>query len=248
MRITSNDGIHTTDLFKEVVIDLGSNNTFHYYVMDYGKLEELAPGSMQGTEDGYLQRGIDQARIDKAKELNARLEELKSCFQPTDLTVPKVQTAADIDTSKLSNLTLQDLDGNQVKLGDIFAKNKVTMVDMWNTTCTVCVEDMPTLEKYSKDYANQGFGIVGVCCDVVDNNGEIDDDLLYNAQDIRKRTGITYPTVLADGTYRQLVEVTSTPTILYVDSEGNIIDGPSRGTYPEDIMRGISEGNIATVQ
>lgn len=103
-------------------------------------------------------------------------------------------------------------------------------------------------KKYSKDYADQGFGIVGVCCDVVDNNGEIDDDLLYDAQDNRKTTGITYPTLLADGTYRQLVEVTSTPTILYVDSEGNIIDGPSRGTYLEDIMRGIIEGNIAKVQ
>lgn len=57
--ITSNDGIHTTDLFKEVVIDLGSNNTFHYYVMDYGKLDELVPGTVQGMEDSYLQNGID---------------------------------------------------------------------------------------------------------------------------------------------------------------------------------------------
>lgn len=107
---------------------------------------------------------------------------------------------------------------------------------------------MPNLEELSKEYASQGFGVVGVCCDVVDSSGEPDEDQLYDAQDIIKTTGVTYTNVLANDAFRDLVEVTATPTIIYVDSKGNVVYGPQHGSYGKKGTAGIIEENLAKVQ
>ena len=177
-----------------------------------------------------------------------RLDEYVAGMELVDLQLPKMQKASDIDSSALAALTLQDLNEKNVKLADVFAKNKLTMVDIWKTDCTVCVQDMPGLEELSKQYADQGFGVLSVCVDVVDDDGEVDDDLLYDAQDIVKNAGTTYTTVLADKKFRSMIDVVSTPTVIWVDSEGNIVDGPQRGSYGKDGTAELIEKNLGKVQ
>ena len=236
------------DVIKQIYVDLGSNGTFHYFALDMSKAEELLPGASDQQRQQWLDSDVDEGRMNRALELIGRFDEYLGCFEATELKLPKMQKASDIDTAKLANLTLQDLDGKPVKLAHAFAKNKLTMIDIWKTDCTVCVEGMPSVEELSKEYADQGFGVLSVCVDVVDNDGSIDDDILYDAQDIVKTAGTTYPTVLAGKEFRDLIDVVSTPTILYVDSQGNIVDGPTRGSYPKDMTAQIIEGNLAKVQ
>lgn len=226
------------DTYKQCHIEIGSNQAYTYYIKDRGKFLELLPELVYSDEEvaqSLRDLGIDQTRIDQSEELRTKyFDQIKDWVEIVDLDLPKAQRASDIDTSKLAGLTLQDLQGNQIKLADVFAKNKLTMVNIWKTDCTVCVQEMPGLEELSKQYADQGFGILSVCVDVLDNNGQIDDDLMYDAQDIVKTAGTTYTTVLADKDFRGLVDVTSTPTILWVDSEGNIVAGPERGSAGKD--------------
>jgi hypothetical protein len=88
---------------------------------------------------------------------------------------------------------------------------------------------------------------MGVNCDVLDENGKADEFLLEDALDIVESTGATYPTVLADSQFLGLIDVYATPTTLFVDSEGNVVDGPSAGAYPKDMLTGIIEGNLEKV-
>ena len=107
----------------------------------------------------YKSTNIEGERVDRALELNKRFDELKDCFKATDLELPKVQTADDINTSALDNMTLQDLNGNQVKLGDLFAKNKLTMLDIWKTDCSVCVDSMPELDSVDTHSVDWGTSL-----------------------------------------------------------------------------------------
>ena len=226
------------DTYKQCHIEIGSNQAYTYYIKDRAKFLELLPELMSTDEEvteELRNLGIEQTRIDQSNEIRKQyFDQIKDWIEIVDLELPKAQKASDIDTATLANLTLQDLAGNQTVLSDVFAKNKLTMIDIWKTDCTVCVQEMPGLEELSKKYADQGFGVLSVCVDVLNDSGAIDDDLLYDAQDIVKTTGTTYPVVLANKDFRGLIDVTSTPTILWVDSEGNIVAGPERGSAGKD--------------
>lgn len=241
----------TIEKYKSCLVEIGTNSAYHYYYTDTAKMRELLPELMNSVEDerqGYLDIGIGEERTDLSFELEKRRDEYIAGMELVDLQLPKMQKASDIDSSAFAALTLQDLNEKNVKLADIFAKNKLTMVDIWKTDCTVCVQDMPGLEELSKKYADQGFGVLSVCVDVVDDNGEIDDDLLYDAQDIVKNAGTTYTTVLADKKFRSMIDVVSTPTVIWVDSAGNIVDGPQRGSYGKDGTAELIEKNLEKVQ
>ena len=118
-----------------------------------------------------------------------------------------------------------DLDGNAVDSKELFAKNKVTMINIWGTYCGPCVEEMPELEQMSKEYADKGAAIVGLVVDV----SEADDSKLADAKDIIKDTGVTYLNLKAwDGSKDQL-SAPGTPTTYFVDSTGNLIGDPVVG-------------------
>jgi peroxiredoxin len=57
-------------------------------------------------------------------------------------------------------LTLSDLEGNQVSLSD-FA-GEVVLVNNWATWCPPCRQEMPEFQAYYEKYHGQGFQIVAV--------------------------------------------------------------------------------------
>lgn len=118
-----------------------------------------------------------------------------------------------------------DLDGNAVDSKELFAKNKITMINIWGTYCGPCVEEMPEIEVISKEYADKGAAVAGLVVDVT----ESDDSKLADAEDIVKTTGVTYLNLKAwDGSNSQL-PAPGTPTTYFVDSEGNLAGDPIVG-------------------
>lgn len=57
-------------------------------------------------------------------------------------------------------LTLSDLDGNPRSLADL--RGQVVLVNLWATWCPPCVEELPTLNSFYNDHADQGFVIIGI--------------------------------------------------------------------------------------
>ena len=66
---------------------------------------------------------------------------------------------------KFTDFTLPDPEGNPVKLADIIAKNKYTLIDFWASWCGPCRAEMPNVVAAYKEYNKKGFGIVGVSLD-----------------------------------------------------------------------------------
>ena len=97
----------------------------------------------------------------------------------------------------LGDFSVQDFDGNAVSK-DIFADYDLTMVNLWTTTCSYCIEEMPILNELRKEFQDDGvrFNIISVCMDV-GNTNEINEDSLKKAKEIIKTTGVEYPTCIA---------------------------------------------------
>lgn len=132
-----------------------------------------------------------------------------------------------------------DLEGNPVKSEELFAKNKVTMINLWGTYCGPCIGEMPELETLNQEFASKGGGIVGIVVDVPVG----DDKYLDNAKTIIKESGVTYPNIRAWEGYDEMLEHQGTPTTFFVDSKGKLIGEPVLGaqttTYPkvmEDLL------------
>ena len=113
--------------------------------------------------------------------------------------------------------------------GDLFAENKVTMVNVWGTFCGPCISEMPELEAISQEYAEQGAAIVGLVCDVT----EQDDSCLQDAVDIIKDSGVTYQNLYWNDEMEMQMSVTAIPTTFFVGSDGKVLGEPIIGADPD---------------
>lgn len=108
--------------------------------------------------------------------------------------------------------TLPDLNGNKVSSAEIFAGNKVTIVNFWGTFCRPCITEMPGLEKLRQKYFGQGFGLIGI---VVDSQN------VDKAKYIANALGTGYPHLLDDGRFSP--KIYTVPQTFLVDSGGKVL-------------------------
>ena len=88
------------------------------------------------------------------------------------------------DGSKFIDFTVPALDGKQVKLADVVAKNKITMVDFWASWCGPCRMEMPNVVEVYKQFHNKGLEIVGVSLDESKEDWETEAARLYGVRGI----------------------------------------------------------------
>lgn len=134
-----------------------------------------------------------------------------------------------------------DLDGNPINSKQIFSQNKITMINIWGTTCGPCIQEMPELEKLNKEFKKKGGGIIGLVNDVpVDNSM-----YLQEAQAIVKETGVTFPNLKVWNGYKDVLDSVGTPTTYFVDSQGKLVGEPILGArvdkYKERMEKYLSE-------
>jgi len=124
----------------------------------------------------------------------------------------------------VGDFTTQDVNGDSVTQ-DIFGEHELTMVNVFTTWCTPCVEEMPELEKLYQQMEDKNVGVVGVVLDVLNEKGEIVEEDLERAQLLIQKTGVTYPVLLPDSTYfnNRLIGIEAFPETFFVDKDGNIV-------------------------
>ena len=130
-----------------------------------------------------------------------------------------------------------DLDGNTVNSKDLFAQNKVTMINIWGTTCGPCVNEMPVLEQMNKEFQARGGAVVGLVDDVRVN----DQQYLEDARSIIKDTGVTYLNLCSWDGFDEMLACIGTPTTYFVDSHGKLLGEPVLGAYPEKYKEFMEE-------
>lgn len=120
---------------------------------------------------------------------------------------------SDKDTVSFQTVTLE---GETVD-ESIFADAKLTMINVWATYCSPCINEMPELGQIAEDYADKDFQMVGMISDVQEGTDVTD------AKELVSETGADYTHLLLNQEVYEtfLQDVTAVPTTFFVDEEGN---------------------------
>ena len=112
----------------------------------------------------------------------------------------------------LTDLGIQDIFGNDMDSAYISSR-KLTMVNFWATWCGPCVGEIPELSELNTEYADQGFGILGVL---------VWDEDLDGAKSFWTENAVSYPTVATQGLFDELMaDQMGIPVTMFFDGEGN---------------------------
>jgi thiol-disulfide isomerase/thioredoxin len=133
----------------------------------------------------------------------------QSDAQPSDSEQPHMLGKA------APGFTLVNLDGKKVSLSEY--KGRPVLVNFWATWCGPCKVEMPWFEEFRKQYAGQGFEILGLTDDA-----DAGKDVISK---VAQKAGVSYPILLTDGKVQTAYGgLDVLPVSFYVDRNGVIVD------------------------
>lgn len=116
----------------------------------------------------------------------------------------------------------------------MFADYDLTMVNVFATWCTPCVNEIPDLQELYEEMESQGVNVVGIVLDCIDGTGSADEEAIEKAKVLAERTGAEYPFLIPDETYLngRLSGINAVPETFFVDKDGNIVGETYTGSRP----------------
>lgn len=141
-----------------------------------------------------------------------------------------------------------DLAGNTFD-ESIFKGKKLTMINIWATFCRPCINEMPDLATLNEEYADKGFQVIGIVCDVTYSGDGYDSSLYESALDVIEITGANYTNLLPSDSLDmiKLREVYSVPETVFVDENGKIIGESYVGSRSLDGWKEIVDGILESL-
>lgn len=133
---------------------------------------------------------------------------------------------------------VKDINDKEVT-NDIFKDKKVTMINIWGTFCSPCVEEMPSLQELYKEYQSQGFNLVGVVADGDTNE--------VQALQILKKTKADFVNLIPDEKFKNdfVSKTKAVPVSVFVNSKGEILEtvvgSKSKEEYKKIIERNLQQ-------
>ena len=130
-------------------------------------------------------------------------------------------------------LTLFDLDGNEVSLTDF--QGEVILVNNWATWCPPCREEMPEFKAYYDKYKDQGFQVIAI------EAGEPEAEV----RNFVEQAGLDF-VILLDPENKSLItfQHNSLPNSFVIDRKGNLrlawlgaINGPTLEKYVTPLLK-----------
>lgn len=224
-----------TGLTGDVMLDLGDNGTFYYAGIKLDEVYEQAPAVVEGL----LEMVPSEEQKKHYLELIPSSTELLKGIELTPVTIPDPPKAAEVSGAEIMEMEVMDLVKNSVKLGSLISGNKVTMLNFWGTFCGPCIMEMPGLGDLERKYKDQGFEILGLTVDIVDYQGNMDEDLIGEAEDIAADTGVTYPILIASKELMDYTQLMAFPTTYFVDAQGNMLRDPVVGSQSQETWEKI---------
>lgn len=145
-----------------------------YAVLLAGMLCVLMLGGCAETQDGSM----------NATDTDIETDEINKETETVSDEVPK----NDAPVTSLGEFSLEDVNGNAYT-NEMLKDDKLTMVNVFATWCTPCINEIPDLEKLHQEMKEQEVSVVGVVLDAIDDEGNVDEQAVEKAKLLAKRTG-----------------------------------------------------------
>jgi cytochrome c biogenesis protein CcmG, thiol:disulfide interchange protein DsbE len=116
---------------------------------------------------------------------------------------------------KAASFSLQDTQGNKVKLGDVLATKGCVMIDFWELSCFSCKQALPKYQQIYDKYKTQGFEVLAISVDSVRTAS--------NVAPYAAGSGLTFPVLLdTNNDVFRNYHVEVMPTSFLIDCTGEI--------------------------
>ena len=204
--------------------------------------------SVNSTADAEAIEELKQTTVDitekKERPENGFVLSEKSDLENTMAFSTDSQNVA----TDLSNLQTMDIDGKEFS-GKNFSDYDLTMVNVFATWCSPCVQEIPDLAEIQKEMKDKGVNIVGVVTDTVDQTGE-NQEALEKAKLIRERSKAEYPFLIPDKSNfnGRLSGIQAFPETFFVDKKGQIVGETYSGSHNKKAWLEIIEKELAKVK
>ena len=232
-----------TELWEKVFLSADKGTATMEGGKNYGEflLSTIEASKEQFTDEEYK---LLKEKATEIKNIEDRLAALEEKFPslsgtPAEDGSMSVPAGSDMTTppddgsmQKFPAFEGKDLDGNTVKSSELFAKNAVTVVNFWFTTCNPCVGELAELDALNKELAEKGGALIGVNTFTLDG----DEAAISEAKDVLAKKGATYQNVYfaSDGEAGKFTtNIFAYPTTYVVDRNGNIVGDPIVGAITE---------------
>ena len=232
-----------TELWEKVFLSADKGMAMMEDGKNYGEflLSTIEAAKEQFTDEEYE---LLKEKATEIKNIEDRLAALEEKFPslsgtPAEDGSMSVPAGSDMTTppddgsmQKFPAFEGKDLDGNTVKSSELFAKNAVTVVNFWFTTCNPCVGELAELDALNKELAEKGGALIGVNTFTLDG----DEAAISEAKDVLAKKGATYQNVYfaSDGEAGKFTtNIFAYPTTYVVDRNGNIVGDPIVGAITE---------------
>ncbi len=140
----------------------------------------------------------------------------------------------EVSVEQFPKFTGEDLNGNKVT-EELFKENAATVVNLWFTGCSPCINEMPDLEKLSNEWKEKGVQLVGICADI--DESDESEEIKAEAKRILEAQGATYTNIYfnrGEESDKFMMNIMAFPTTFILDRDGNIIGDPILGTINND--------------
>ena len=129
----------------------------------------------------------------------------------------------------------KDLNDNTVIGSELFASHKATMLNIWSTTCSACMSEMPDIKKMAEEFEAKGGQVVGLVYDAMD------EDLIADAKEIGEDLGLDFVNLLPTQEMRDFFKVQAFPTTYFFNEKGEVAGDPFMGVGPDICAARLNE-------
>ena len=140
----------------------------------------------------------------------------------------------------LGEFSIKDINDNTYTQ-EMFADYDLTMINVFTTWCTPCINEIPDLGKLYEEMKGQGVNIVGIALDAVGSSEKVE-----KAKLLAEKTGVSYPFLIPDEGYLggRLAGINAVPETFFVDKEGNIVGETYSGSRSYEDWKLIIENEL----
>lgn len=206
---------------------IGTLGVFHTDQLgNLDKLTKCTEHKLLGTSEDGVYTYYLSTNPDADKSLLDALGQIRT--EITDIVLDEQESY----TGSLGTFTTKDIYGTTYT-NKLFQDYELTMVNVFTTWCTPCINEIPDLEKLYQEINTQGVNVVGIVLDAVDQSGNIVTESVEKANLLAERADVSYPFLIPDAGFfnGRLADIEAVPETFFVDANGNIVGDTYSGSH-----------------
>ena len=205
--------------------------------------------SSDGKYKYYLStnKDADESLKKEVEKIDVTLTEMTPFQQLSAFDQPQ-ETSNAGDSTNVGKFETKGVDGKDYT-EKVFSDYDLTLVNVFTTWCSPCVNEIPELEKLYEEMKEKGVGVVGVVLDTVGDDAKQNEDTVKKAGVLQEKTKASYPFLIPDSTMMngRLNGISAFPETFFVDKEGNIVGETYSGSHTLGEWKEIVEKELANV-